>query len=100
MQAFLHAVRDYREQTADEDAAPPKAREGARLKRYDEPLPRLAAGGYDKYLFGHIGGTLGRHFAAAMRGRGMDADYVGRRTQPRCARPRRPARARSACRTS
>ena len=78
VQAFLHAVRDYREQTSDEDGVPPRAREGARLKRYDEPLPHsLAAGGYGKYLFGHLGGTLGRHFAAAMRGRGMDADYVG-----------------------
>jgi len=85
VQAFLHAVRDFREQqtvgAADAEAAagrfaPPRGRD--RLRRYDEPLPHsLSAGGYTKYLFGHVGGTLGRHIAAAMRGRGMDAEYVG-----------------------
>jgi activator of 2-hydroxyglutaryl-CoA dehydratase/predicted nucleotide-binding protein (sugar kinase/HSP70/actin superfamily) len=80
VQAFLHAVRDYQEQRAAGGAAgraaPPRGRD--RLRRYDEPLPRsLAAGGYAKYLFGHLGGSLGRHIAAAMRGRGMDADFVG-----------------------
>jgi predicted nucleotide-binding protein (sugar kinase/HSP70/actin superfamily) len=88
VQAYLHAVRDYREQRAGADAlagagagearAIASAGAGARLARYDEPLPRsLAATDYTKYLFGHVGGTLGRHIAAAMRGRGMDAEYVG-----------------------
>ena len=80
VQAFLHAVRDYQEQqTADAAAGlPAPARGRERLRRYDEPLPHsLSAGGYDKYLFGHLGGSLGRHIAAAMRGRGMEAEYVG-----------------------
>jgi len=79
VQAYLHAVRDYCEQRAAEGApAAAAATVGARLARYDEPLPNsLSAGGYTKYLFGHVGGTLGRHIAAAMRGRGMDAEYVG-----------------------
>jgi activator of 2-hydroxyglutaryl-CoA dehydratase/predicted nucleotide-binding protein (sugar kinase/HSP70/actin superfamily) len=73
VQAYLHSVRDYREHHGAGGA-----REAPRLHRYDEELPSsLSAGGYDRYLFGHVGGTVGRHIAAAMRGRGMDAEYVG-----------------------
>ncbi len=87
VQAYLHAVRDYCGRLSGDDAAdaagalPVSHRPGddeARLRRYDEPLPHsLTAGGYTKYLFGHVGGELGRHIAAAMRGRGMDAEFVG-----------------------
>ncbi len=72
VQAFLHAVRAAR-------AGGVVARDVVeRLSRYDEPLPHSLDGGrYDRYYFGHIGGGLGKHLAAAMRGAGMDASYVG-----------------------
>ena len=71
VQAFLHSVRGWYEA-----GSPPGVNE-ARAIRYDEPLPHSLDGGYDRYFFGHIGGGLGRHLAAAMRGEGMDAVYVG-----------------------
>ena len=49
----------------------------ARLARLDRRLPHSLDAGYDRYYFGHVGGGLGRHLAAAMRGAGFDASYVG-----------------------
>jgi predicted nucleotide-binding protein (sugar kinase/HSP70/actin superfamily) len=72
VQAFLHSVHGWRDQG--------HAVEGSaeRLARYDRPLPQsLQSDDYDRYYFGHVGGGLGRHLAAAMRGAGMDARYVG-----------------------
>ena len=99
VQAFLHAVRRWRETAADGAAAvtgAPKgdtdfsaaARRGAahdatgagmqaRLARLDRRLPHSLDAGYDRFYFGHVGGGLGRHLAAAMRGAGFDASYVG-----------------------
>ena len=75
VQAFLHSVRAWR-------AAHPRgngraALPEARLERFDRPLPRSLDGGYDRFFFGHVGGGLGEHLAAAMRGAGFDASYVG-----------------------
>ncbi|NLE22685.1 MAG: hypothetical protein GX624_07905 [Actinobacteria bacterium] len=96
VQAFLHSVRRWRDvsaevaggQEAAEAAAGPPARVPAehvesgaglqaRLARMDRPLPHSLDGGYDRFYFGHVGGGLGRHLAAAMRGAGFDASYVG-----------------------
>ena len=72
VQAFLHSVRGWRRN----EHVPAAAVE--RLARYDAPLPHsLEPGDYDRYIFGHVGGGLGRHLAAAMRGAGLDASYVG-----------------------
>lgn len=72
VQAFLHSVHGRQ----GSEHAPPAV--GDRLARYDRSLPRsLERGGYDRYYFGHIGGGLGRHLAAGMRGAGFDARYVG-----------------------
>ncbi|MFA4965427.1 MAG: hypothetical protein WC709_07315, partial [Thermoleophilia bacterium] len=49
----------------------------ARLARLDRRLPHSLDAGYDRFIFGHVGGGLGRHLAAAMRGAGYDASYVG-----------------------
>ena len=49
----------------------------ARLARLDRRLPHSLDAGYDRFYFGHVGGGLGRHLAAAMRGAGFDASYVG-----------------------
>jgi len=75
VQAFLHSVRAWR-------AAHPRGNghatlPEARLARFDRPLPRSLDGDYDRYYFGHVGGGLGEHLAAAMRGAGFDASYVG-----------------------
>lgn len=73
VQAFLHSVHSWR----IADRRPPAWQE--RLDRYDRRLPRsLEPGRYDRYFFGHVGGGLGGHLAAAMRGAGLDAKYVGR----------------------
>ncbi len=102
VQAFLHSVRRWRETAADGAAAVTEPPEGAdidagaaaaadraaaqdamgagmqaRLARLDRPLPRSLDAGYDRFYFGHVGGALGRHLAAAMRGAGFDASYVG-----------------------
>jgi predicted nucleotide-binding protein (sugar kinase/HSP70/actin superfamily) len=45
--------------------------------RLDRRLPHSLDAGYDRFYFGHVGGGLGRHLAAAMRGAGFDASYVG-----------------------
>ncbi len=81
VQAFLHSVRGWRAGRADaaQGAAPDGRRSLAqRLERYERPLPHsLVEDGYDRFFFGHVGGGLGRHLAAAMRGAGLDATYVG-----------------------
>ena len=72
VQAFLHSVHGWQ---GSEHVRPGA---GDRLARYDRSLPRsLERGGYDRYYFGHVGGGLGRHLAAGMRGAGFDAHYVG-----------------------
>jgi len=93
VQAFLHSVRRWRESEegvgapeaagAVKDDSPAPAEPGtgagvqARLARLDRRLPHSLDGGYDRYFFGHVGGGLGRHLAAAMRGAGFDAKFVG-----------------------
>ena len=102
VQAFLHSVRRWRETAADGAAAVTEPPEGAdfsaaataaagraaahdatgagmqaRLARLDRRLPHSLDAGYDRFYFGHVGGGLGRHLAAAMRGAGFDASYVG-----------------------
>ncbi len=50
----------------------------ARLARYDVPLPAtLDDDPARTILFGHIGGTLGRQLAAALRGQGHRAEFAG-----------------------
>ncbi len=72
IQAFLHSVYAWRTSAHRE----PPVRE--KLARYERRLPQsLAPGEYDRYYFGHVGGGLGRHIAAAMRGLGLDAQFVG-----------------------
>ena len=71
VQAFLHSVRGW--QAGGHQALTPE-----RLARYDRRLRHsLDPGDYDRYFFGHIGGGLGKHLAAAMRGAGFDATFVG-----------------------
>ena len=102
VQAFLHSVRRWRETAADGAPAVAAADEGtatgadtaagagraaahdatgagiqARLARLDRRLPHSLDAGYDRFYFGHVGGGLGRHLAAAMRGAGYDAAFVG-----------------------
>lgn len=73
VQAFLHSVHACRNSRQE----PPVL--DARLARYDQHLTKdLDAARYDRYYFGHVGGGLGRHLAAAMRGSGLNATYVGR----------------------
>ena len=112
VQAFLHSVRRWRETAAGGAGRSPRAPEGAdtgaggaaavgraaahdatgagmqaRLARLDRRLPHSLDAGYDRFIFGHVGGGLGRHLAAAMRGAGS--------TPPTSAtRRRRPARRR------
>ena len=101
VQAFLHSVRRWRETAVDGAAAVAGAPEDAgigagetaagrtaahdatgagmqaRLARLDRRLPHSLDAGYDLFFFGHVGGGLGRHLAAAMRGAGFDASFVG-----------------------
>ncbi len=70
VQAFLHNVRAWRADGAETLPA-------SRLARFDRPLPRSLDAGFDRFFFGHVGGGLGRHLAAAMRGAGYDAAFVG-----------------------
>ena len=97
VQAFLHSVRRWRDASAEvageHEAADGGGRRGrrrsrrrttaagaglqARLARLDRRLPHSLDAGYDRFYFGHVGGGLGRHLAAAMRGAGYDASYVG-----------------------
>ncbi len=72
VQAFLHSVHSWRNSP---HATPALVRH---LDRYDGALPHSLGGrDYDRYYFGHVGGRLGRHIAAAMRGGGLDASFVG-----------------------
>lgn len=72
VQAFLHAVGDYRA-----SGGGPRAVEPERIARLSEsPSHSLSEGG-GTILFGTVGGTLGRHVAAAMRGRGLKARFTG-----------------------
>jgi len=88
VQAFLHSVRRSRDAAVDDrgPTAPPGRPSPtvatgigapARLARLDRRLPHSLDAGYDRFIFGHVGGGLGRHLAAAMRGAGYDATYVG-----------------------
>ena len=96
VQAFLHNVRCHHvaevteppegtdlSATAAAAAGRAAAQEAtgagmqARLARLDRRLPHSLDAGYDRFFFGHVGGGLGRHLAAAMRGAGYDASYVG-----------------------
>src|SRR5450756_3074863 len=77
VQAFLHSVRAWR---ADGHGTLP----ASRLARFDRPLPHSLDAGYDRFFFGHLGGGLGKHLAAAMRGAGFDATFVG---EPDAAAP-------------
>ena len=70
VQAFLHSVRAWRGDGAVRLPA-------SRLARFDRALPHSLDAGYDRFFFGHVGGGLGRHLAAAMRGAGLDATFVG-----------------------
>jgi predicted nucleotide-binding protein (sugar kinase/HSP70/actin superfamily) len=73
VQAFLHAVEGYR---ASGGGASPV--ETWRLARYAQPpVHSLAAASGTRVLLGTVGGTLGRQVAAALRGRGIEADFVG-----------------------
>jgi activator of 2-hydroxyglutaryl-CoA dehydratase/predicted nucleotide-binding protein (sugar kinase/HSP70/actin superfamily) len=50
----------------------------ARLARYDLPVPRTLFGNeHRRMYFGNVGGALGRQLAAAMRGAGLDVEFVG-----------------------
>ncbi len=88
VQAFLHSVRAWRtahgaaaegvaSAAADGGASPAAALPASRLARFDRPLPHSLDAGYDRFFFGHVGGGLGAHLAAAMRGAGFDATFVG-----------------------
>ena len=70
VQAFLHSVRAWR---ADRRETLP----ASRLARFDRPLPHSLDAGYDRLFFGHLGGGLSKYLAAAMRGAGYDATFVG-----------------------
>jgi len=70
VQALLHSVRAWR---ADGHGTLP----ASRLARFDRPLPHSLDAGYDRFFFGHLGGGLSKHLAAAMRGAGYDATFVG-----------------------
>ena len=83
VQAFLHSVRAWRADGGGQRCPP------ARLARFDRPLPHSLDAGYDRFFFGHVGGGLGRHLAAAMRGAGFDATLRRRARRRRAARRRR-----------
>ena len=98
VQAFLHAVRSHREEEtvrAGRSMGEQRVRAGVegseetllrieraaaekRLARYDVPVPRSLQGNeHRKMYFGNVGGALGRQLAAAMRGAGLDVEFVG-----------------------
>jgi activator of 2-hydroxyglutaryl-CoA dehydratase/predicted nucleotide-binding protein (sugar kinase/HSP70/actin superfamily) len=70
VQAFLHSVRAWR-------AGAHGTLPASRLARFDRPLPHSLDAGYDRFFFGHLGGGLSKYLAAAMRGAGYDATFVG-----------------------
>ncbi|HSL95722.1 MAG TPA: BadF/BadG/BcrA/BcrD ATPase family protein [Thermoleophilia bacterium] len=79
IQAFLHAVEQARGSAPARGDAPPAGIDlPARLARYDVPLPTTLDGDPQRTIvFGHIGGTVGRQIAAALRGQGYRAEYAG-----------------------
>ncbi len=106
VQAFLHAVRGYREARAAAAAAGATAAAGSataaagatptggatpaggalapspvdphRLERCERPVAVSLRNNRERtFLFGNIGGSGGRFAAAAMRGAGLDARSVG-----------------------
>ena len=88
VQAFLHAVRGYREAQARAVADAPDAggRAGAlpgavdprHLERCERPVALSLRNNRERtFVFGNIGGSGGRFAAAAMRGAGIDARFVG-----------------------
>ena len=110
VQAFLHAVRGYREarrvasptpRRRASGAVPGAAPHAARALRAAGRRCRCAHNRDRTFVFGNIGGSGGRFAAAAMRGAGIDARFVGAtsRGRPRPAAVRA-VRARSACPTS
>ncbi|MBM3147148.1 MAG: hypothetical protein FJ000_04545, partial [Actinobacteria bacterium] len=73
VQAFLHAVEEYRAAGGGPSPVDP-----GRLTRYvDPPAHSLLARDADRVVFGTVGGTLGRQIAAALRGRGLPAEFAG-----------------------
>ena len=73
VQAFLYSVRAY---MAGHPAAEPV--DAKRLARYDAPVPKSLFGGDGRtIIFGTVGGSVGRHVTAALRGRGLDVRHVG-----------------------
>ena len=93
--AGVPARRARREALHREDgaAAPSSSRAGRGRQRVSRattsPVPRSLHGNeHRKMYFGNVGGALGRQLAAAMRGAGLDVEFVG------ADRRRGPARAR------
>jgi len=73
VQAFLHAVEEYRAAGGGPSPVDP-----GRLTRYvDPPAHSLLVNDADRVVFGTVGGTLGRQIAAALRGRGIPAEFAG-----------------------
>ena len=80
VQAFLHAVRAHRAEqvrrasgSVVEPAVP-----AARIARLDAPMPHtFNERELRRIYFGNVGGGVGRQVAAAMRGEGLDARYLG-----------------------
>ena len=81
VQAFLHAVQGYREARAPAAAdgvAAPEPVAAHRLARCERPVALTLRSNRERtFLFGNIGGSGGRFAAAAMRGAGLDARFVG-----------------------
>jgi activator of 2-hydroxyglutaryl-CoA dehydratase/predicted nucleotide-binding protein (sugar kinase/HSP70/actin superfamily) len=91
VQAFLHAVRGYREAQAlaagpgavasagaSRGAATPGAVDPRHLERCERPVVLSLRNNRERtFVFGNIGGSGGRFAAAAMRGAGIDARFVG-----------------------
>jgi predicted nucleotide-binding protein (sugar kinase/HSP70/actin superfamily) len=78
VQAFLHAVRGYREAHRGAADAPPSPVAPHALERCERPVGISLRSNRDRtFVFGNIGGSGGRFAAAAMRGAGLDARFVG-----------------------
>jgi activator of 2-hydroxyglutaryl-CoA dehydratase/predicted nucleotide-binding protein (sugar kinase/HSP70/actin superfamily) len=84
VQAFLHAVYGFREARAAalgagrRDASATSPVVPAHLERCERPVALSLRNNRERtFLFGNIGGSGGRFAAAAMRGAGLDARFVG-----------------------
>ncbi len=79
VQAFLHAVRGYREtRRIAPGAVAPSPVAPHVLARCERPVGLSLRTNRDRtFVFGNIGGNGGRFAAAAMRGAGLDARFVG-----------------------